>query len=587
VAYFSRLLIPTLKEAPAEAEVPSHALMLRAGFIRRTASGLYAYLPLGLRMLAKVMAIIRQELNAAGGQEVLLPLIQPMELWQKTGRDVDYGDMLTTVTDRQGRRSVLSPTAEEAITALMAGEIRSYKQFPLILYQLNTKFRDELRPRFGVLRTREFLMQDAYSFDADAAAMQRSYAAMRQAYQRIFRRCGLPYVIVQADAGEMGGAGSEQFVVPCATGEDVIVRTDDGAYVAALEAAAADAPAPPSGQRTGPAMEEVFTPGVGSIEAVCAFLKARPAEMIKTLIFRRGEGLVVALVRGDHELNVSKLARSVGGRVELADEAAVRGLTGAAVGFAGPMGMAGRVAALRIDPAVAAMAEGIAGANRTDHHTRHVVAGRDFPLAGDNIAIADIRTAVEGDTWHGRPLRFERGIEVGHLFQLGDKYSKPLGASFLDDAGTQHDCLMGSYGIGVNRILAAAIEVGHNDAGCILPAALAPFDVEIIAINIDAEPVRQAAEALSRQLAAAGIEVLLDDRPARAGVKFKDADLVGIPLRLVLGEKNLAEGRVELRRRTDKEASTVELARVVGEILKLLADCRHESADSGWHSRMV
>ena len=567
--------MPTLKEVSADAEIPSHRLMLRAGFVRKLASGTYTYLPLGTRMLAKAMDILRREMNAAGAQEILMPIVQPMELWERTGRRDDYGATLGWFTDRHGRHNVLTPTAEEVVTALAAGEIRSYKQLPVTLYQIGVKFRDEFRPRFGVLRSREFLMKDAYSFHADAESLDATYRLMLQTYRRIFTRCGLPYVAVEAAAGPVGGSTSHEFMVPAETGEDVLFHTADGGYAANVEKAAVDPLPEPSRPSDAPARAEVHTPDVGSIDAVCAFLGARPEELIKTLVFQAPDRVVVALVRGDHEINTGKLAAAAGVEtLELACPETIEELTGAAVGFAGPVGLAEKAHSMVIDHAVAAMVAGVTGANKTDYHVRNVVPGRDFPVRGPRVAPADIRNATAGDTHGGKPLLSRRGIEVGHVFKLGAKYSEALGARFLDEAGKDRPCLMGCYGIGVNRILAAAIEAGHDEAGCILPVTIAPFELEVLAVNADSGPVMQAAERLQTQLSDRGADVLLDDRPLRAGVKFKDADLIGIPLRLVVGEKRLAEGKVELKRRTDEKPRLIDLDQAPGEAMKVLDELR-------------
>ena len=578
---YSRMFIPTLKEAPAEAEIPSHRLMIRAGYVRKLASGTYTYLPLGWRSLRKIAAIVREEMDAAGAQEIVMPILQPMELWARTGRDVDYGETMCRFTDRHARENVLAPTAEEVVTSLVAGEIHSYKQLPLNLYQIQTKFRDEFRPRFGVLRSREFLMKDAYSFDADLAGLEASYRKMYDAYCRIFSRCGLPYVAVEAESGPIGGSASHEFMVPCDSGEDTIVHTADGAYAANIEKAEVDPLPPDAAARRaaadGPAAEDVHTPGHGTIEEVCSFLGTTPAEMIKTLIYSADGRPVAALVRGDHETNEGKLSRQVAAEhLELADEAAIGEATGAAVGFAGPVGLAGKVAKVVVDHAVAAMAAGVAGANRTDYHTRNVVPGRDFPLEGANVVVADIRSAAAGDTHAGQPLEFSRGIEVGHVFKLGTKYSQLLGATFLDESGAEKPCIMGCYGIGINRILAAAIEVGNDDNGCILPAAIAPFELEVLAVNVGSAPVAEAAERIHDELLAAGVDVLYDDRQARPGVKFKDADLIGIPVRVVVGERGLKEGCVEIKRRTDAKPALVPLAEAVAEARKIVEQMRQE-----------
>jgi len=578
---YSQLFIPTVKEVPAEAEIPSHRLMIRAGYIRKVASGTYTYLPLGWRSLRKIMDIVREEMDAAGAQEIAMPILQPLELWQQTGRDVDYGETMACFTDRHGRQNVLAPTAEEVVTALVAAEVHSYKQLPLNLYQIGLKIRDEFRPRFGVLRSREFIMKDAYSFDADLAGLEACYRRMYEAYCRIFKRCGLSYVVVEAESGPIGGSASHEFMVPCEAGEDVIVHTEDFSYAANIERAEVDPlPADEAARQAaaaGPAPEDVHTPGVGSIEAVCNFLGTRPEEMIKTLIYEADGEPVAALVRGDHETNEAKLARALGAaHLELADEKTIEDVTGAVVGFAGPVGLAGRVGKMVIDHAIAAMPVGVTGANRTDYHTRNVVPGRDFPLAGENVIVADIRNAVEGDTHDGKPLKFSHGIEVGHVFKLGTKYSRALGATFLDEGGAERPCVMGCYGIGINRILAAAIEIGHDDDGCILPISIAPYEVEVLAINVGNEQVAATAERIHDELAAAGVEVLLDDRPARGGVKFKDADLIGIPLRIVVGERGIKAGNVEIKRRSEKEPTAVPIDQAVAEALKIVRQLKDE-----------
>jgi len=582
---YSRMLIPTVKEVPADAEILSHKLMIRAGLMRKLASGTYIYLPLGFRCLQKVINIVREEMNRAGAQEILMPAVQPIELWQKTGRDVDYGETLGTFTDRHGRKNVLAPTAEEVVASLAAGEISSYKQLPMNIYQISFKFRDEFRPRFGVLRSREFIMKDSYSFHADGKCLDKTYKIMYETYCRIFKRCGLDYVIVEAEVGEMGGSGSHQFTIPCESGEDTIVYTEDGSYAANLERAAVD-PLPPSvipGERSGsrnlPKPEEVHTPNIGSIEAVCAFLKTQPKDMIKTLIYSADDEVVAALVRGDHDLNPEKFAQAPGGKhAELSDEATIEKVTGAKVGFAGPMGIADKVSTVIIDHAVAAMAVGVAGANKTDYHIKNVVPGRDFALEGKNIIVADIRNAVEGDTHNGKKLLFKKGIEVGQVFKLGTKYSEKLGATFLRPDGREAPCLMGCYGIGINRIVASAIEISHDDNGIIWPISIAPFEVLVTSVNQDDEKVSQVAEKIYQQLLNNSIDVLLDDRVLRGGVKFKDADLIGIPVRVTVGKKSVADGKVEIKLRAESQSqkvpiekasdATVEIVDVLKEKLK-------------------
>ncbi len=568
------MLIPTVKEVPADAEIPSHRLMIRAGLMRKLASGTYTYLPLGWRSLLKVINIVREEMNKAGAQEILMPAVQPIELWQQTGRDVDYGPTMAKFDDRHGRTNVLAPTAEEVITSIAANEINSYKQLPVNLYQISFKFRDEFRPRFGVLRSREFIMKDSYSFHADEKNLDETYKIMYNTYCRIFKRCGLEYVIVEAESGEMGGSGSHQFTIPCESGEDIIVHTKDNSYAANIEKAAVDPLPKDEGRGTMddrrriPPMEDVHTPNIGSIEDVCAFLKTQPKDMIKTLIFSCGKEPVAALVRGDHELNIEKLTQSLGGKhTELANEATIEKVTSAKVGFAGPVNLKCK---LILDHAVAAMAVGVTGANKTDYHTKNVVPGRDFPLKGENIVIADIRNAVEGDTHNGKKLLFRKGIEVGQVFKLGTKYSSKLGCKFLDETGAEKPCIMGCYGIGINRIVASAIELGNDANGIIWPISIAPFEVLVTGVNQDDKDVVETAEKIYQQLLNKGVDVLLDDRDLRGGVKFKDADLLGIPVRITVGKKALAEGNVEIKLRKELQSQKVILEKAAETTIKLV-----------------
>jgi len=400
---------------------------------------------------------------------------------------------------------------------------------------------------------------------------------MYDAYCRVFKRCGVEYVIVEAETGEMGGSGSHQFTVPCASGEDTTVYTEDGSYAANLEKAAVDPlPKQPADPNT-PAPQDVHTPHVGTIEAVCDFLKTRPAAMIKTLIYSVGDEAVAALVRGDHDVNAEKLTQVLGGaHSELADEATIQKVTGAKVGFAGPVGLAGRVAKLIVDHAVAAMAVGVAGANRSDYHTKNVVPGRDFPLDGDSVVVADIRNAVQGDTYQGKPLLFKRGIEVGQVFKLGTKYSRKLGATFLDENGVEQPCLMGCYGIGINRIMASAIELYHDENGIVWPISIAPFEVLITPVNQDDPAVSEAAERIYTELKAAGIDVLIDDRDLRGGVKFKDADLIGIPIRVTVGKKSVVEGNVEVKLRSETESRKTPIAQACQSVVELVESLRKQ-----------
>ena len=574
---YSRMLIPTVKEIPADAEVASHQLMIRAGLCRKVASGTYTYLPLGWRCLLKIIAIVREEMNKAGAQEILVPSMQPLELWDKTGRSADYGPTMFRFGDRHGRMNVLGPTAEEVFTTLIAGEVKSYKQLPINIYQISSKYRDEFRPRFGAIRSREFIMKDAYSFDFDPEGLDKSYRAMYDAYCRIFKRCGLEYIIVEAESGEMGGSGSHQFTVPCESGEDTIVYTEDGSYAANLERAEVDPLPKEEADAEIPPAEEVHTPNVGTIEAVCGFLGSRPSDMIKTLIYSASERTIVALVRGDHELNPEKMTQIIGGEhMDLASELTIQEVTGAKVGFAGPVGITDKVSKMIIDHAVAAMAAGITGANKTDYHIKNVVPGRDFPLEGENITVADIRLAGQGDMHKGKKLLFKKGIEVGQVFKLGTKYSKKLGAKFLDEEGNENPCIMGCYGIGINRIFASAIELGNDKNGIIWPISIAPCEVIITSVNQDDEKVAQVAEDIYEQLLGQGIDVLLDDRPMRGGVKFKDADLIGIPVRMTVGQRSLADGNVEVKLRSESENSSVRVEDATAKVIELVNELKKQ-----------
>jgi prolyl-tRNA synthetase len=579
------MLIPTVKEDPGDAETASHKLMIRAGLMRKVASGTYTYLPLGWRSLLKVIAIVREEMNRAGAQEILMPCLQPMELWQQTGRDIDYGPTMFRFEDRHGRTNVLGPTAEEVVTYLAANEIKSYKQLPINLYQISQKFRDEFRPRFGPVRSREFIMKDAYSFHADPECLDKEYWNMYETYKRIFKRCGLDFVIVEAESGEMGGSGSHQFTVPCESGEDTIVYTEDGSYAANLERAAVD-PLPPTwhglparedNSANLPKPEEVHTPNIGSIEAVCVFLKTQPREMVKTLIYSSEGKTVAVLVRGDHGVNEEKMRLAVGGKhIELADEETIEKITGAKVGFAGPIGIADNVSKMIIDHAVAAMAVGVAGANKTDYHIKNVVPGRDFPVEGNNIIVADVRYAGKGDTHNGKKLLFKKGIEVGQVFKLGTKYSEKLGAKFLRPDGREAPCLMGCYGIGINRILASAIELGNDKNGILWPISIAPFEVLITSVNQENPQVAGVAEKIYQQLLDKGIDVLLDDRLERGGVKFKDADLIGIPIQVTTGKKSIAENNVEIKPRREPKSQKVTIEKVSEKVIELVNSLKQQ-----------
>jgi prolyl-tRNA synthetase len=550
----SQYPINTVKETPSEAEVISHQLMLRAGMIRRVAAGIYSWLPLGLRALRKVETIVREEMNRAGALELLMPAIQPAELWQESNRWNEYGPELLRLKDRHQRNFVFGPTHEEVITDIARREIKSYRQLPVNFYQIQLKFRDEVRPRFGVMRAREFIMKDAYSFHADERSLAEGYAAMRAAYTRMFQRMGLNFRTVQADTGAIGGNASEEFQVLAASGEDAIAISDADDFAANVELAAA---LPPTAPRAAAAasLERIATPGAHTIEQLSAQLKLPASRCLKTLIVVGSDGTPVALLlRGDHELNAVKAQKlpGIASPLRMASAAAVQAATGCAPGSIGPLGLTG----LRVyaDHAALAMADFVCGANEEDMHFTGANWGRDLPEA----PAADLRNVVPGDpspSGNGR-LQIVRGIEVGHIFQLGRKYSAAMNATVLDEAGTAIAMLMGCYGIGVTRIVAAAIEQNHDQRGIIWPDPIAPYSVCLVPLNLQKSPrVRSTADALYAQLSAAGIDVLYDDRDARPGVKFADAELLGIPHRVVIGERGLDAGTLEYRHRraTDSE----------------------------------
>jgi prolyl-tRNA synthetase len=569
---FSRQLIPTLKENPAEAEAVSHRLLLRAGLIRKLASGIYNYLPLGLRALRKVEAIVREEMNRAGALEVLLPAVQPAELWQESGRWQIYGKELLRFKDRHQRDCCFGPTHEEVITDLVRKEVHSYRQLPLNLYQIQVKFRDEIRPRFGLIRGREFIMKDAYSFHADEGDAETCYQGMYDAYNAIFRRCGLTFKVVEADSGPIGGSFSHEFMVLADTGEDILASCTACAYAANLEKAEVPRPAGPAPAPPADLPELVATPEVRTVEEVAAFLNALPRDIVKTLIYETDKGPVAVLLRGDHDVNDIKVKNLLGAAdLILAGAERVRELTGAEVGFAGPVGLK---LPLYADQAVAAGAAMITGANRDGHHLRHVNLARDV----GPVTVADLRVVTAQDPCPrcGGALEMLRGIEVGHIFKLGLKYAKALKATYLDADGQEQFLFMGCYGIGVSRIVAAAIEQGHDDDGIIWPLALAPVQAAVIPISLGDAACRDAAVRLHDGLEAAGVEVLLDDRDERPGVKFKDADLLGIPWRVVLGPKSLAQGQAELRHRRTKETCFVALDQVLPFLQEKFAQELHD-----------
>ncbi len=566
---WSRYFLFTLRENPSDAEVISHQLLARAGMIDKLAAGIYTYLPLGWRSIEKLIRIVREEINAAGSVELVMPCIQPAELWQESGRLEKYGKELLRIKDRHERDFCFGPTHEEVITDAVRRRITSYRQLPANVYQIQTKFRDEIRPRFGLMRGREFIMKDAYSFHTTPESLDEAYREFEKAYRRIFDRCKLSYTAVEADTGNIGGSESHEFMVLASTGEDAVAACNCG-YGANAEKATTGALAPPpSWPGKAPAKPEaVHTPGATSVADVAAFLKLAPANFIKTMIVETDKEFAVALVRGDDEVNETKLKNALDAtHLQLATEAKVEQVTGGAMGFSGPVRLSGvRIVA---DPEVMRMAVAATGANRADYHLVGVVPGRDFAPE----LVADIRLAREGDPCPrcGAPLVIKRGIEVGHIFKLGTKYSEPMACNFLDGKGETHPMIMGCYGLGVGRTIAAAVEQNHDENGIIWPRPLAPFEVELIALNPDVKAVNDAAEKLYAELGAAGIEVFYDDRDERPGVKFNDADLIGFPLRVVVGKKGVEHGQVELSLRRDRAKIPVPLAVAVAKAKELLA----------------
>ncbi|HTD73804.1 MAG TPA: proline--tRNA ligase [Steroidobacteraceae bacterium] len=560
---WSQYPISSLKEVPGDAEVVSHQLMLRAGLIRRLAAGLYVWLPMGLRTLKKVEQIVREEMNRAGALEVSMPTVQPAELWIESGRWAKYGPELLRFKDRHDREFLYGPTHEEVITDIARRELRSYKQLPVNFYQIQSKFRDEIRPRFGVMRAREFLMKDAYSFHTDAAGLAEGYRLMYDAYTRIFTRLGLKFRAVQADGGSIGGDTSQEFHVLAESGEDAIVFSDGDDYAANLETAMALAPAGPRGSAAQP-LAKVPTPNARTIAEVSALLGVTPAQCVKMLLVDGSDGGVVALVlRGDHELNAVKSQKlpGVAKPLKMAGAERVRA-AGVELGFMGPVGFKG---AIYVDHAAAHLADFVCGANEKDMHYRGVNWGRDL-AEPQSVDIRNVQPGDPSPTGRGT-LHIARGIEVGHIFQLGQLYSAAMNASVLDEQGKALTMFMGCYGIGVTRVVAAAIEQNHDANGIIWPEPIAPFQVVLVPMNYQkSAKVQETADALYRDFNAAGIDVLLDDRDARPGVKFADAELLGIPHRIVIGERSLSAGNLEYRHRRDTESTEISAADPVGYI---------------------
>jgi prolyl-tRNA synthetase len=559
---YSQLLVPTLKEVPKEAEVISHQLLLRAGYMRKLAAGIYSFMPLGAKAIARVETIIREEMERAGAQEVFLPAVQPAELWRESGRWNFYGPELLRMKDRKGGEFCLGPTHEEVITALVRDDVRSYRQLPLNLFQIQTKFRDEIRPRAGLLRGREFIMKDGYSFDADEEASKRTYQAMYDAYVRIFNRCGLQFRPVEADTGNIGGNMSHEFQVLAESGEDSIVSCEACGYTANVEKAELRIDHAAAGALPAGSPVRVDTPRVRSVDEVAAFLGLPASRIIKTILYLADEQPVAVLVRGDLAVNEVKVKAALKATtLHLAPDAAVSAITGAPVGFAGPVGLAARILA---DHSVRGILDGVVGANQADAHLTGVCIERDVP----GVTWTDLRIAAGGDACGrcGGTFAFFRGIEVGQVFFLGTKYSAPMRAAFLAEDGKERPMVMGCYGIGVTRTLAAAIEQNHDKDGIIWPMGLAPFQVIVSPLQVQEQAVVDAAEKIYRELRAAGIDVLIDDRDLRPGVKLKDADLIGIPLRIAVGSRSLAEGRVELKHRRAAASDLLELDAVVAAV---------------------
>jgi prolyl-tRNA synthetase len=571
---YSEMHLPTLREIPSDAEVVSHKLMIRAGMIRKLTSGIYSYLPLGYRIIRKVEQIVREEMNKAGAQEVFMPMVQPSELWEESGRWVHYGKELLRFRDRHDRPYCLGPTHEEVITDLVRNDVKTYRQLPLNLYQIQTKFRDEVRPRFGVMRCREFGMKDAYSFDADEEGAQNTYEKMIIAYNNIFRRCGLKFRPVEADSGSIGGKYSHEFMVMADSGEDAMVFCEKCSYAANLEKAEIVQPEKKDiAENEWLPLENVHTPNVRTIEEVSVFLKVKPENIVKTLIFNADGQPCAVLIRGDQEVNEIKVKNYLGAaQFELADDEIIIKATGAPRGFAGAVNIKTRVIA---DYSIMNMINFVTGANKQDYHLMNVNVGRDFQVE----AYTDLRVVEENDSCPrcAGKVKFARGIEVGHVFKLGTKYSKAMKAAYLDKDGQEKTMIMGCYGIGIGRTVAACIEQNYDDQGIVWPVPLAPYHVIITPVNVNDNNISDVAENLYKKMRGDGVEVILDDRDERAGVKFNDADLIGIPLRVVIGQKNLAQNKVELKTRQTGENKLIAVDEIVN-VVKEFVDKALNSA---------
>lgn len=564
----SKMFAPTLREVPAEAEVVSHQLMLRAGFLRKSAGGMYNYLPLAWRVLKKIENIVREEMDASGAQELLMPIVQPAEIWQESGRWGVYGEEMFRLKDRHNREFCLGPTHEEMVTSLIRGDVRSYRQLPMNVYQIQNKFRDERRPRFGLMRGREFIMKDAYSFDRDEAGLDVSYKLMYDAYTRIFTRCGLTFRPVEADSGAIGGSGSHEFMVIADSGEAEIVYCNECDYAANVEKAEMHVIEAP--EEEAKAVEEVKTPDCKTIADVCAYLNLPVDKSVKAVAFNSEKGLVLCFVRGDHEVNEIKVINTVGvNEVEMAEESLLAA-AGTVGGYMGPVGIDPEKTIVVVDSTVMKMHNICCGANKEGYHLLNVNPGRDFTPT----YVADIRLIQEGDPCPhcGGKVSKARGIEVGQVFKLFTKYSEAMHATFLDENGKEKPMVMGCYGVGVSRTMAAAIEQNNDKDGMIWPVAIAPYEVLVVPVNTKDEASTQKAEAIYEELKKAGVEAVIDDRNERPGVKFKDADLIGYPLRVVVGPKTLAEGKLEVKVRRTGEVQMLPLdSDYIGAVKELLA----------------
>ncbi|HXL15783.1 MAG TPA: proline--tRNA ligase [Methylomirabilota bacterium] len=572
----SQAFAPTLKEDPADAELVSHKLMVRAGMLRKLAAGMYSLLPLGWRVTRKVEQIVREEMDRAGGQELRLPILMPAELWKETGRWEKYGKELFRLTDRHEREYALGPTHEEAITDLVRNHVRSYRDLPLNLYQIQTKFRDEIRPRFGVMRAREFLMKDGYSFHTDEAQLETAYDGMRAAYAAVFRRCGLEFVIVEADSGTIGGDVSHEFMVTADSGESLIFSSQCG-YAASSDSARFRVEHAPEEKEAPLTKRE--TPGKKTVEEVSAFLGVEPSRLLKSLVFFAGEEPVLAVVPGDRELNEAKLARVLGHpapRLATAEE--IERLTGGPLGFTGPCGIPETLRTI-LDVAIQENRNYVTGGNTRDVHLVNVRLGRDVRVRER----ADLTTAREGDLCPrcGDVMRLGRGIEVGHVFKLGTKYSQPMGARYLDAEGAERTIVMGTYGIGITRTVAAVIEQLHDPNGIVWPFSIAPYHVHLVPVNVNHPETKQVAESIYERLSGWGVETMIDDRDERPGAKFKDADLIGVPLRVTIGEKALRDRVVELRDRRTGQVDRVPFGEAAAECRKRVEEALRKLSPSG------